>query len=213
MSVAVNLVGKVFGLLTVVGRADNSASGHPRWHCSCACGKSPVVIAQSLRDGRSRSCGCDSARLAKATPRPIKHGQSKSVEYHVWSTMKRRCLSPDHDSYSDYGARGITVAPEWIDDFNAFLNYVGPRPTPKHSIDRYPNNNGNYEPGNVRWALPIEQQNNKRNNFMVDLADGSRPLQEVARSEGINANNLRSRLKRGASPEQAIQALKQERAI
>jgi hypothetical protein len=82
--------------------------------------------------------------------------------YGVWSDMRNRCRNPGHRYWADYGGRGISVCPEWNDSFWAFAEYMGPKPTPKHSIDRYPNNDGNYEPGNVRWASPQEQLSNKR---------------------------------------------------
>lgn len=208
MKVLIDLTGKAFGRLTVLHRAEASLSGHTRWHCFCACGKALDVLAQSLREGRSQSCGCDKVRLSNTKPRQAKHGQSKSAEYYIWSTMKRRCMSPDHESYPDYGGRGVTIDPKWLADFRVFLKDVGPRPTSAHSLDRYPNNDGNYEPGNVRWATPAEQQNNKRNTFMVPMPDGARSLQDVARTSGVNANALRARIKRGAKPEQAIQELK-----
>lgn len=89
------------------------------------------------------------------------HGLSKTAEYACWSQIKARCLNKNHRAYPHYGGRGITIAPEWENDFEAFLFHVGPRPSSDHSLDRVDNDRG-YEPGNVRWATWKEQQNNRR---------------------------------------------------
>lgn len=91
-----------------------------------------------------------------------KHNRSKCPEYSCWSQLKQRCLNPNHRMYPHYGGRGVTVAPEWVHDFEAFFAHVGPRPSPKHSLDRIDNANGHYEPGNVRWTDQATQARNRR---------------------------------------------------
>lgn len=91
----------------------------------------------------------------------FKHGLIHVSEYKVWSAMKDRCLNPSSSNYPRWGGRGIKIHPAWIDDFPAFLADVGPRPTPQHTLDRV-DNDGNYAPGNVRWATPQEQSANRR---------------------------------------------------
>ena len=99
---------------------------------------------------------------------PERHGltacgrSNGTPEYAVWKMLKQRCLNPRARKYPDYGARGITVCERWRDSFVAFLADVGPRPGPGYSIDRFPDNDGNYEPGNVRWATAKEQAANRR---------------------------------------------------
>ena len=82
-------------------------------------------------------------------------------EYASWSHMKQRCLDPDSKDFYLYGARGVSVCDRWKISFADFLSDVGPKPSRRHSIDRI-DNNGNYEPRNVRWATPIEQRRNQR---------------------------------------------------
>lgn len=95
----------------------------------------------------------------------LKHGDSKSVEYKTWTGMKNRCFNINHPDYERYGRKGIIVCDAWKNDYLAFLNYIGRRPSKHYSIDRYPNNKGNYEPGNVRWATIDEQANNKKTKY------------------------------------------------
>jgi hypothetical protein len=89
------------------------------------------------------------------------HGMTHTPEYQAWRSMKRRCYSPRDKGYADYGGRGITVCPEWLHDFQAFYDHVGPRPTSQHSIDRIDNNEG-YRPGNVKWSTQSGQNWNQR---------------------------------------------------
>jgi len=97
--------------------------------------------------------------------RSTRHGEARraqrTAEYVCWRAIKARCGNPKSEDYELYGARGIRICDEWRNDFGAFLAHVGRRPSSKHSIDRI-DNNGNYEPGNVRWATPKEQRDNQR---------------------------------------------------
>jgi len=86
---------------------------------------------------------------------------NKSAEYHVWEGIKQRCLNPNRRGYEYWGGRGITICERWL-DFENFYADMGPRPGAGYSIDRYPDNDGNYEPGNCRWATASEQQRNTR---------------------------------------------------
>lgn len=163
------LIGKRFGRWTVlkwfplyIRPNGNGQSRAVALLCRCDCGNEKMVDAASLRAGRSNSCGClKKDRMVRFR----KHGDignnAPSAEYISWGSMIQRCENPRQDKFRYYGGRGISVCQSWRDSYEAFLNDVGRRPHPSMSIDRI-NNDGNYEPGNVRWATHKQQANNKR---------------------------------------------------
>ncbi len=155
---AIDMTGLKFGRYTVIKKAIQVGK-KKRWWCRCECGIEKEVDGCHLRRGKIKSCGClgrEHLRRVATT-----HGKSKTPEYYIWCTMKQRCILPNAKSYANYGGRGISVFGPWIKDFPRFLSDVGERPSPELSLDRI-DNNGNYEPGNVRWATPKQQAANKR---------------------------------------------------
>lgn len=168
-SKVVDLTGKRFGKWTVIYRAENNKKGAAMWHCKCDCGYERDVLGTNLRLGRTNGCmRCMCGHTKQSgfsnTKQP---GVSNTKIYKVWRNMKQRCFYEKDKSYKDYGSRGITVCDEWKNDFQAFYDYVSNLPhfgEKGYSLDRI-NNNGNYEPNNVRWATAYEQTHNRRKNI------------------------------------------------
>lgn len=202
MAKLIDLSGQIFDRLTVVKRGKNNGS-RATWICKCICGNKALVTGKSLRNGTTRSCGC----LNQENKPLLKHGYTQNrqrpPEFNLWLNIKRRCLDPNDKAYKNYGARGIEMYQEWIDDFGAFFEYVGSRPTPEYTLDRIDNSKG-YEPNNVRWATRAEQNRNKRTNRMLTLNGKTQCLKDWANELGENENFLRSRLNKGMSLEDAI---------
>lgn len=131
------------------------------------------------------------------------HGVWQTPEYRAWRGIIRRCTLPTNPAYSKYGGRGIQVCDRWRLSFHAFVEDVGMRPSPELSLDRI-DNDGHYEPGNVRWATRKTQQRNKRNNRVLKLNGESRSVSEWAEIYGTYPQRITQRLAQGWSPEKAI---------
>lgn len=169
--------------------------------CKCICGTLSHIQVGKLLRGSTKSCGCKTGLMigkSKTT-----HGMCRTEEYRTWSKMKSRCQVKSDQDYNLYGGRGIKVCDEWKDDFLAFFEYMGKRPTAKHSIDRI-DVNGNYEPGNCRWATISEQASNKRNNLVISVFGEIMTLSEASRKYGISGSALRNRLDKGWTHERAV---------
>lgn len=132
-----------------------------------------------------------------------KHGMCQTPEYRAWAAMITRCFNQKGPAFHHYGGRGIQVCDEWRHDFMAFYRHIGPRPSSEHSIDRI-DNNGNYEPGNVRWATWLEQQANRRDNIWITYNGKKLHQNEWARQMGIDATTLTRRRRAGIAIDQEI---------
>lgn len=128
---------------------------------------------------------------------------SREPEYGAWSGIRRRCLNPNTKDYPRYGGRGISVHPSWVDDYPKFLSDVGPKPTSEHELDRI-NNDGNYEPGNVRWVLPTVNCRNKSTNNNITAFGTTQCITDWAITLGVSPMAILTRLQRGWSPEDAV---------
>ena len=130
------------------------------------------------------------------------HGGYGTPAYKSWQAMKARCSNPKHPRYHTHGGRGIKICPQWIESFAAFLADMGPRP-PGTSLERKDNDRG-YEPGNCKWATPIEQASNTRSAKLVTFNGVTDTQAGWARRAGISPATLCKRLTRGWSFEKAV---------
>ena len=187
--------GKKFGKLAVVDFA-YVKNNRSHWLCRCECGNEKIVASRLLKNGHVTSCGCAHKS----------HGLSGTRLYHVWNRMNDRCYNENHKSYKDYGGRGIRVCEEWKYE-SGFINFynwaVKNGYADDLSIDRI-DVNGNYEPGNCRWATRIEQANNRRNNHFLTCNGETKTITEWERVTGISTQTIYKRLNRGWSEERAL---------
>jgi hypothetical protein len=190
-----DLTGQTFGRLTVIEYHGRTHAKRLVWRCECSCGKECCVIGEQLTTGRTRSCGCLNSELTAARNRSnATHGMTRSPEYNSWRGIVDRCCNSQSRDYKHWGAKGVGICDEWRNSFEAFLAYVGPRPSPRHSIDRFPDNNGNYEPGNVRWATPVEQIRNRRNARVFEFRGKRMTIQEIADAVGVSYKLIHDRI-------------------
>lgn len=195
-----DLRGMRFGAL-VVTRREGVLRRFAAWRCTCDCGAEVVVRSDKLRAGNRKACVVNGHRWhPDRAPGLTRLNKS---EYSVWCGMHDRCYNKKDDHYQHYGKRGIKVCERW-DSFAAFLEDMGKRPSPKHSIDRFPDTNGNYEPGNCRWATDIEQRRNTRTSVYVEYEGERVLLVELCEKIGLNRGNVYGRLQNGWSLEDAI---------
>jgi hypothetical protein len=196
----IDRTGQRYERLLVLGRApkaDNPKDTNARWHCKCDCGRLTIAYGGDLARGKVKSCGCFDA------DQKFKHGLSRSNTHLIWRGMFQRCENPRNTSYKNYGARGITVAPEWR-DFAVFIADMGERPSRNHTIERN-DNDGPYSKANCRWALMSEQLNNKRTSRILTAFGREQTLGEWAKEYGLNWYTLRGRLDRcGWNLEEAL---------
>lgn len=196
-----------FGRLTVIRFAGRKGSrNEPRVECLCECGRSSIKPWRSLLTGKTQSCGCLSVEASRS--RMTTHGHATkgriSGEYRVWSAVIKRCCCESDSAFPNYGGRGIQICDRWRNSFEAFLADVGPRPSLSHSLDRYPNNDGNYEPGNVRWATAKEQAKNRRSNVLLTANGETLHITEWAARIGTTCTIISGRLDRGWTVERAV---------
>lgn len=176
------VIGQQFKDATVLESAPPAKGSKARWACRCRCGAMSILYATHLLRGMSGGCN---------------HGVSTWPVYGSWQAMRSRVYDEKHPAFHRYGGRGVAICDRW----SAFLNFfedMGHRPEGK-SLDRYPDKDGNYEPGNCRWATPLEQQNNLSTNRFVDFDGQQFTISDLARRLGVPYNTLYSRVCRGSS--------------
>lgn len=153
-----DLTGKRFDRLFVLSRGSDDRNRLLKWICRCDCGTEKEVYGCALTRGLTRSCGCLTKELPNSN---LQHGRTGTAEHRAWVNMRRRCHDPKCPEFIYYGKRGITVCERWRDSFINFLEDMGPKPTPAHSIERLDNDLG-YFPSNCKWATKNEQALNRR---------------------------------------------------
>jgi len=200
MSHSPNLISQKFGRLTVIAKiGPGKTPKKVYWLCRCECGGETVTTTGNLRSGFARSCGClqkERAKEAKTT-----HGLRYTAEYKIWLKMKDRCLNPANKDFADYVTRG--VCERWLNSFEAFYEDMGPRPTPKHTLERLDNNLG-YSPDNCVWATQTQQAQNKRTTIRITFQGKTLCLAEWSRILNIGYLTLLGRLRAGWPVEKAF---------
>lgn len=197
-----DLTGQRFGRLTAIRYAGKSAGKQTLWECRCDCGNTTIVQQQNLKNGHTKSCGCYSVELC--TERTKTHGESSTRLYTIWHDMISRCYSEKHHSYCNYGGRGISVCDEWKSDFLNFKKWAIENGYEKNlSIDRI-DTNGNYCPGNCRWATNRTQANNTRRNLYYTVNGEKDTLSNICRKNNLPYVTISSRVRNGWSIEKAI---------
>lgn len=195
-----DLKGRRFHRLLVLSYAGRTGTKQTHaWMCRCDCGEKRIIRGDHLRAGQ-KSCGCfgKEVRIKKHTT----HGMSRSKDYFRWQGMIERCkpMNKDHKNYYD---KGVMVCDRWSKSFEAFISDMGKCPKEKTSIDRI-NSDGNYEPGNCRWATWSQQSRNKRTNRLLEFRGITRCVTDWAKELGISRCSIFSRLCRGWSVERIL---------
>ena len=179
--VRIDLTGHKYGRLTVLRRSPDWVKPSGRlvkmWECLCECGSGVIIRGGDLRNGGTVSCGCWQREISSVLH--VKHGGAGTAEYKTYQGMLFRCSNPAAKEYKHYGGRGIKVCERWRESFAHFLSDMGRRPSGT-TLDRFPDNDGNYEPGNCRWATSIQQARNRRNTPTVDFNGREISLPELA---------------------------------
>jgi hypothetical protein len=171
MGKTLDLAGKRFNRLLVIKRTKVEGARNIMWECQCDCGNTTVAAAANIGK-TTKSCGClakeTAAELLRGNTKNRTHNMCSTVEHATWTKMKQRCHNPKNPKYPIYGARGIFVCERWLNSFENFFADMGPRPSPKHSIDRR-NNDGPYAAENCHWATKKQQGRNTRTNHIVEI--------------------------------------------
>ena len=198
------MIGQKFSRLTVIGIGVPGPKNSTRYRCRCECGEERDLPKHKLTTGHTRSCGCLQREMVKA--RLKTHGDSSkkstATEYTIWSKMIQRCGNENEPSYENYGGRGIRVCERWL-SYENFLEDMGRRPSKKHSIDRI-DNNGDYAPGNCRWASRGEQSRNTRRNVLISFQGRAMVAADWSRELGIPQPTIHWRMAQGWTVERVL---------
>lgn len=201
---AKDITGQRFGRLVALGPVVERKGGQIMWLCRCDCGNLTTIRSQGIRSGRTQSCGCFHRELV--TRLGTTHGLTDNPLRTIWSDIIKRCTNPNATNYKNYGGRGISICDEWRHDFQAFFDHVTQLPhcgEKGYSIDRI-DNDGNYEPNNVRFATKYEQSHNSRRSTLITYNGETKCIADWARSVGMKPSMLSGRLRRNMSIKDAL---------
>lgn len=195
-----HLIGQTFGILTITEILPHIPYKNRRCMALCGCGVSKKFEINNLIRGFQWHCGRDTHGVI----RPVKHGLSTTRIYKAYTGMIGRCYNADIDNYHNYGARGITVCDEWRNDPMAFYIWsIGHGYQDDLTLERK-DVNGNYSPGNCKWATTKEQQNNKRSNVLITYNGETKTVTHWADELGYDSRMLFLRIKRGWTVEEML---------
>jgi hypothetical protein len=198
----------VYGKIEILGVRSGSRRRVFAW-CRCECGKEWQSIRHKVVSGKTKTCGCSRRKKMSAEARMLmsKHGETSggklTPEYNSWVKLRNRCNNPKHHAYHLYGGRGIKVCQRWQESFTAFLEDMGRKPSPKHSIDRI-NGDGDYCPENCRWATAREQNNHLSSRRELTVNGVTLSVSDWARRLGVKPNMLYMRIKKGWDAERIV---------
>lgn len=188
------MTGRRYGALVAIRRVGSKPNGNAIWLCRCDCGNECEVDGYDVR--RHKTISCKECGAERSRQGSVKHGLSHTREFATWTDMHTRCYNPNSTGFSGYGGRGISICDRWRESFANFLADMGPKPSRSHSIER-DDVNGNYEPGNCRWATAKEQANNKRSNRLVTIDGVTMNVSEWSVASGVSKTCIFLRLKAG----------------
>lgn len=190
-------IGDRFKMLVVLERL-GSRNKKRYWKCLCDCGNVKEVSSAELNYGRVKSCGCLKTQVLGIRSRT--HGQSMGGKvtsvYNAWRGMIHRCYNPNATRFENHGGRGIKVCDRWLQSFENFFEDMGDKPTSLHSLDRHPNNDGDYELSNCRWATQRQQCANRRNSKYCEYDGKNMIISDWARYLNVNDRTLRDYIER-----------------
>lgn len=201
---AKDIAGQTFGRLTALGPISRTPNRQIMWLCQCDCGNTTTVRSNHLLAGATVSCGC--VHRESTINRNTTHSMCGTRMYTIWKGIIQRCCNSSSENYSGYGGRGIQIFPEWRNSFDAFHDHVRRLPhfsEEGYTIDRI-DNNGNYEPGNLKWSTQTEQARNTRSNRLLTFDGRTQCLSAWEDEMGLRKGQLWERLHRGWPTERAL---------